>query len=55
MDRCCLDWRNETDLYDEVKKRWYIVCNKCWNFKRYIKKEREDERRSGYIFKRFDE
>jgi len=38
-NKCCKDWKNETDLYDEVKKRWYIVCNKCWNFKRYIKKE----------------
>jgi len=39
-EKCCKNWRNETDLYDEVKKRWYIICNKCFKFKRY-KKESE--------------
>ena len=35
MRKCCKNWRNETDLYDEEKKKWYIICNKCFKFKRY--------------------
>jgi len=27
--------RNETSLWDENKKQWYIVCNVCFNFIRW--------------------
>ena len=29
---------NETDLYDENKKCWYIVCNVCFKFIRWEKR-----------------
>jgi len=33
---CCIS-KNETSLYDVNKKRWYIICNKCFNFIRWEK------------------
>lgn len=37
MEKCCKNYRNETTLYDEEKKKWYAICNKCFRFIRWLK------------------